>query len=98
MVNGSRNKAERMSRTEALRTIQSVHNKPYFNVKIGMGSPQVENVTFDDALEEFDRCIADGFDTDRLEYVFIYADPNLALANELNDALRLFNLGHRRTR
>lgn len=80
-----------MKRSDAVGLLRQYWDKPVFNVKIGVSSPQVKDVDFETALAEFDRC--DKFSTEYMEYVYIYASEFCKDEEKLDDALRLFNLG-----
>ncbi len=80
-----------MTRTEAFELLQGYYDRRVFGVRIGVCSPQIEDVDFETALAEFDRCAK--FDTSFMEYVYIYAFEGLKDADRLNEALVLFNLG-----
>lgn len=84
-----------MSRLEALKLLTKFYNKPIFVVQIGMCSPQVSNVSFEEALAEFDRC-AKFRDSDYLEYTMIYVADYVEekLKQQLNTALEVWDLGH----
>lgn len=85
-----------MTRTEALRILRDNYNNPIFNVKIGVCSPQVVNVTFEEALEEFDRCASRFRPKHKdCEFVFIYCSDFVkdSLRGEIDKALTLFDLG-----
>lgn len=80
-----------MKRLQALELIKQYYSEPVFNVKIGIGSPQIQRVDFESALEEFDRCCK--WTTEYTEYVFIYVSDYVKDSNNLERALNLFNLG-----
>lgn len=80
-----------MDRLEAYSILIENKDKPYFNVKIGVCSPQVEYVNLEEAIMEFDRC-KKWRNPNLLEYVYIYVIDNLreefsqALQNALDEA------------
>ena len=83
-----------MSRVKALELLKKYFNIPIFNVKTGVCSPQVENVTLKSALEEMDRCSK--FTTEFWEYVYIYPSSFVKEGHDIERALILFNLGRGR--
>jgi hypothetical protein len=85
-----------MKRLEALELIKRFYNEPVFNVRIGICSPQVTNVDFETAVEEFDRC--GKYTTEYMEYVYIYPSDYVKDCLDIQEALSLFNLGPRRVR
>jgi hypothetical protein len=87
-----------MKRTEAVEVLREFWDRPVFNVKIGMCSPQIRDVDFESALIELDRCAR--FTTEFIEYVFIYVSDfvNAEDREKLEKALFLFNLGSSRHR
>lgn len=80
-----------MKRLQALEVVRQYYTKPVFNVKIGMCSNECTDVDFETAIEVFDRC--DRHTTEHLEYVYIYASDFCKDAYEIDEALKLFNLG-----
>lgn len=83
-----------MKRSDALVMIKTYYNRPVFNVKIGMGSSEISDVGFETALDMFDHLV-DRFDTDKMEYVYIYASDYMRQPDQqlLDEALKVFNLG-----
>jgi hypothetical protein len=80
-----------MKPIDAYRLLAAHRDLPIFSVKIGIGSPQVSNVEFEDALEEFSRC--GKWTTEYMEYVYVYVADFVKDAESLNLALTQFNLG-----
>ena len=68
-------------------------NRKIFTTKIGMCSPQVDKVTFKEALEEYFQC-CDGFHflTGSMEYVFIFVEDHYKDAELINDHLKKLGL------
>ena len=85
-----------MKRTEAVNLLREYWDRPIFNVRIGICSPQLTDSDFESALEELDRC--DRYTTEFMEYVYIYASEFCKDEKQLNEALQLFNLGFGRHR
>lgn len=85
-----------MTRAKALQLLKEFADRPIFNVKIGVCSPEITDATFEEALEVFDQC--GYYDTDRTEFVYMYISDFVNKREEFHQALNLFNLGPRRDR
>jgi hypothetical protein len=84
-----------MTRLEAINLIKEYYNEPIWCVTIGIGSPQVQGVEFEEAVAEFDRCNIK-FNTEYLEYVYMYPKDYVNQRQELHDALAILGLGYAR--
>jgi len=84
-----------MTRFEAVDLIKYYYNEPIWNVKIGIGSPQLEGVDFEEALHEFDRCNVN-FNTSKMEYIYIYPKDYLRDEDAIHQALDILGFGYGR--
>lgn len=85
-----------MTPFKALELLKDYYNRPVFNVKIGMGSAETQEVDFESAVRVYSDLLECHNRQDYQEYVYIYASDYIVDAEALDDALAVFNLGFSR--
>ncbi len=78
--------------SETINFLDEYADLPIFNVKIGICSPQLENVPLDEALEEFNR-VGGGKDRDNIEYAYIFVKDFVKENDKINILLTRLGVG-----